>query len=90
MTNDELNRSAPEVAIRHSSSVIEVSAALIFRAGQLLITRVQPDEHRAAGASGGHQELITGDHIYSIDDPRCLGGGETSGLASYAAVKPKQ
>jgi mutator protein MutT len=45
MTNDELNRSAPDVAIRHSSSVIEVSAALIFRAGQLLITRRHAQSH---------------------------------------------
>jgi hypothetical protein len=58
--------------------------------GKRLVAGAKPDEHRAAGASGGHQELITGDHIHSIDDPRCLGSGETSGLASYAAVKPTQ
>jgi hypothetical protein len=35
MTNDELNPSAANPAIRHSSFIIEVSAALIFRKGAL-------------------------------------------------------
>jgi 8-oxo-dGTP diphosphatase len=45
MTNDELNRSAPEVAVCHSSFVIEVSAALIFRDGKLLITQRHAKSH---------------------------------------------
>jgi mutator protein MutT len=45
MTNDELNLSAPDLAIRHSSFVIEVSAALIFRAGKLLITQRHAKSH---------------------------------------------
>jgi mutator protein MutT len=45
MTNDELNRPRPVSAIRHSSFVIEVSAALIFRAGKLLITQRHARSH---------------------------------------------
>ena len=45
MTNDELNPSVPASAIRHSSFVIEVSAALIFRAGKLLITQRHAQSH---------------------------------------------
>jgi mutator protein MutT len=44
MTNDEL-RPEPDSAIRHSSSVIEVSAGLIFRNGKLLITQRHADAH---------------------------------------------
>jgi mutator protein MutT len=45
MTNDELNPPAPDFVIRHSSFVIEVSAALIFRAGKLLITQRHAKTH---------------------------------------------
>jgi len=45
MTNDELNRQKPVSAIRHSSFVIEVSAALIFRKGKLLITQRHAGSH---------------------------------------------
>ena len=45
MTNDELNPPARDLAIRHSSFGIEVSAALIFRAGKLLITQRHAQSH---------------------------------------------
>jgi mutator protein MutT len=45
MTNDELNLSASDLAIRHPSFVIEVSAALIFRDGKLLITQRHAKSH---------------------------------------------
>ncbi len=45
MTNDEFAVPDRHPAIRHSSSVIEVSAALIFRAGKLLITRRHAHAH---------------------------------------------
>jgi 8-oxo-dGTP diphosphatase len=45
MTNDELNPPASDFVIRHSSFVIEVSAALIFRAGKLLITQRHANSH---------------------------------------------
>jgi mutator protein MutT len=45
MTNDELNLPPSGPAIRHSSFVIEVSAALIFRAGKLLITQRHAKSH---------------------------------------------
>jgi mutator protein MutT len=44
MTDDEL-RPAPDSAIRHSSSVVEVSAGLIFRSGKLLITQRHAGAH---------------------------------------------
>src|SRR5436190_1513793 len=47
MTNDEL-RPEPDSAIRHPSSVIEVSAGLVFRHGKLLITQ----RHTAAHLGG--------------------------------------
>jgi 8-oxo-dGTP diphosphatase len=45
MTNDQLNLRTPVPAICHSSSVIEVSAALIFRGGKLLITQRHAHAH---------------------------------------------
>ena len=45
MTNDEFTPPASNSTIRHSSFVIEVSAALIFRDGKLLITQRQRDAH---------------------------------------------
>lgn len=45
MTNDELNPSASDFVIRHASFVIDVSAALIFRGGKLLITQRQASSH---------------------------------------------
>jgi mutator protein MutT len=45
MTNDELNSRASDLTIRHSSLVIEVSAALIFRRGKLLITQRHAKAH---------------------------------------------
>ena len=45
MTNDELNLHHSGSTIRHSSFVIEVSAALIFRGGKLLITQRHAKAH---------------------------------------------
>jgi 8-oxo-dGTP diphosphatase len=45
MTNDAFAGPDRHSAIRHSSSVIEVSAALIFRDGKLLITRRHARAH---------------------------------------------
>jgi mutator protein MutT len=45
MTNDELNPDASGSTIRHSSFVIEVSAALIFRNSRLLITQRHAKSH---------------------------------------------
>jgi mutator protein MutT len=45
MTNDELTPRAFSPTIRHSSFVIEVSAALIFHHGKLLITQRHVDAH---------------------------------------------
>ena len=45
MTNDELKTNAPSSSIRHSSFVIEVSAALIFHGGKLLITQRHAKSH---------------------------------------------
>ena len=45
MTNDELNSPTSFTSIRHSSLVIEVSAALIFRHGKLLITQRHANSH---------------------------------------------
>ena len=45
MQNDELNSKVSDLAIRHSSFVVDVSAALIFRAGQLLITQRHANSH---------------------------------------------
>ncbi len=45
MTNDEFTPPAPNSAIRHSSFVIEVSAALIFHGGKLLITQRHANAH---------------------------------------------
>lgn len=45
MTNDELNLSASNPAVRYSSFIIEVSAALIFRGGQLFITQRHVQSH---------------------------------------------
>src|ERR1700722_3129417 len=45
MTDDELNSQAAGRAIRHSASVIEVSAALIFREGKLLIAQRHAKSH---------------------------------------------
>jgi mutator protein MutT len=48
MTNDEFTPPASNPAIRHSSFIIEVSAALIFHDGKLLITQ----RHRGAHLGG--------------------------------------
>ena len=45
MTNDELNLHDSGSTIRHPSLVIEVSAALIFRGGKLLITQRHAKAH---------------------------------------------
>jgi mutator protein MutT len=45
MTIDEFTPPASNSTIRHSSFVIEVSAALIFRHGKLLITRRHANVH---------------------------------------------
>jgi len=45
MTNDEFAVPDRHSAIRHSSFVVEVSAALIFRAPKLLITRRRSQVH---------------------------------------------
>lgn len=45
MTDDESNSPASGSTLRHSSCVIEVSAALIFRRGRLLITQRHADSH---------------------------------------------
>jgi mutator protein MutT len=45
MTNDEFAPSASNSTIRHPSFVIEVSAALIFRSGKLLITQRHANAH---------------------------------------------
>ena len=45
MTNDEFTPPASNFTIRHSSFVIEVSAALIFRGGKLLITQRHAGAH---------------------------------------------
>jgi mutator protein MutT len=45
MTNDEFTPPASNSTIRHSSFVIEVSAALIFRGGKLLITQRHAGAH---------------------------------------------
>jgi len=45
MTNDEFTPPASAPAIRHSSFVIEVSAALIFRDGKILITQRHAKSH---------------------------------------------
>ena len=58
---------------------------------QLLVTWGETDEHRTAGASVGHLELVTSDHTDSIDNPCCLVSTQTGGLASYATVEqPKR
>jgi 8-oxo-dGTP diphosphatase len=45
MTNDELRPPSASPAIRHSSVAIEVSAALIFRDGNILITQRPSTAH---------------------------------------------
>jgi mutator protein MutT len=45
MTNDELNLHDSGSTVRHPSFVIEVSAALIFRGGKLLITQRHAKAH---------------------------------------------
>ena len=45
MTNDELNTGGSASDLRHSKFVIEVSAALIFHGGKLLITQRHAKSH---------------------------------------------
>jgi mutator protein MutT len=59
MTNDEFTPPASAPAIRHSSFVIEVSAALIFRDGKILITQRHAKSHLGGlwEFPGGKREL---------------------------------
>src|ERR1019366_3107599 len=68
MTNDEFTPPASNSTIRHSSFVIEVSAALIFRDGKLLITQRQRDAHL-----GGLWEFPGGKREPDETSEQCLG-----------------
>jgi mutator protein MutT len=67
MTNDELNSRASDLTIRHSSLVIEVSAALIFRGGKLLITQRHAKAHL-----GGRWEFPGGKREAGESFEQCL------------------
>src|SRR5580692_10528287 len=67
MTNDELNSRASDLTIRHSSLVIEVSAALIFRGGKLLITQRHAKAHL-----GGRWEFPGGKREAGETFEQCL------------------
>jgi mutator protein MutT len=67
MTNDELNPPASDLTIGHSSSIIEVSAALIFRGGKLLITRRHATAHL-----GGRWEFPGGKRETGETFEQCL------------------
>ena len=67
MTNDEFTPPASNFTIRHSSFVIEVSAALIFRDGKLLIT-----QRRAGTHLGGLWEFPGGKREANETSELCL------------------
>jgi mutator protein MutT len=67
MTNDELNPEASGSANRHSTFVIEVSAALIFREGRLLITQRHANAHL-----GGRWEFPGGKREAGETFEQCL------------------
>ena len=67
MTNDELNPRTPGLGIHPSSSVVEVSAALIFRNGELLIT-----QRRASSHLGGCWEFPGGKREPGETFEQCL------------------
>src|ERR1700722_13586890 len=67
MTDDELNSQAAGRAIRHSASVIEVSAALIFREGKLLIAQRHAKSHL-----GGLWEFLGGKREADETSETCL------------------
>jgi len=67
MTNDELNSRGSASTIRHASLVIEVSAALIFRGGKLLITQRHAKAHL-----GGRWEFPGGKREAGETFEQCL------------------
>jgi len=67
MTNGEFTPPASGPTVRHSSFVIEVSAALIFRDGKLLITR-----RRAGAHLGGLWEFPGGKREAGESFEACL------------------
>jgi mutator protein MutT len=67
MSNDELKKQASDLTIRHASFVIEVSAALVFRNGQLLITQRHANSHL-----GGRWEFPGGKREAGETFEQCL------------------